>query len=392
MVLQLSACVAGGASRSADPLLGSSGIGASCRHHSRWIGHGILSRMKNIVFCPGTPDMRCRSGRGGGPARLSRGRHTCGTCGRRVATRQSPPSDAATAAQDACSRQSASADTAASYRDRKRNCGIEPSERTLAAVRTNRDVLLRQREHMAAPISGEGGMDRRGAALKSDWQRQQRWLQQMEHFVPEGMALNARWARSDEMLLTLEGMSESSSECCDAQIICHAADSGDETTPHYRTNHEFDCEDCGEQIESQEFARYIAPGAGGRPPRLVMPDMEKFAGHATRSRELFNAILSSNALIDANERLDEFLTRGGADDVITGDMNAGDLREGETGIRLMDELPRSAEPGKAIIQSWAVVDSHEGKRLHYSSPAETDRNAEFEQCLRPASDLAGRLP
>ena len=57
-----------------------------------------------------------------------------------------------------------------------------------------------------------------------------------------------------------------------------------------------------------------------------------------------------------------------------------------------DELQASAKPGEAIIQGWAVVDTHEGKNLRYTSPVEIDRDAEFERCLTPSSAVTGRLP
>ena len=235
-------------------------------------------------------------------------------------------------------------------------------------------------------------MGHRDASLRSNWKQQAQWLEQADRFAPDGMVLNARWKRDDDMILTLEGPSESASECCDA-TICPRTETNDATAPHFRDTYIFDCDDCGSRIEPHEFARYTAKkSGGGRPPQLVMPLMDEFIAHATKSRDLLEGVLVSNALVDANERLDEFLKLGGSDDVITGDLAAASMQDGTTGIRLMDELQASTKPGEAIIQGWAMVDTHEGKNLHYTTPVEVDRDDGFEQCLRPAADFADRLP
>ena len=348
--------------------------------------------MSSTSFCPGTGSASCRSGRGGGPARLAQGRHICGTCSRRAETRAvSTSQSAAAAALAARPHQPSLADAANSYRERKRNVGIEPSGRTLLAVRTYVHYERQRKEHLGANVPREAGRGRRGAPLRSDWKQQVQWLDQMDRSAPDGMVLNAYRQRNGDMVLTFEGPFVSSSECCDAPIR-RRAESGDETTPHSRSNCVFNCDDCGEWIEPHEFARYTAKKSGGHPPRLVMPLMDEFTAHAIKSRGLLKGVLVSDALVDANERLDEFLKLGGSDDVITGDLDAVGMREGTTGIRLMDELQASTKPEKAIIQGWTVVDTHEGKTLHCTSLVEVDRDAGFERCLRPASDFADRLP
>lgn len=348
--------------------------------------------MNSLGFCPGTAGASCRSGRGGGPARLARGRRVCGNCSRRAATGTQQDSRAAAALVDRPSH-AALADTARSYRERKQKRGVEPTDRTLEAVRTYVECERQRKEHLDTTVSAEIGMGRRAAPVRRDAKQQVEWFGLMDTAVPEGMVLNAVWQRNDEMALTIKGVSASCSECCDAPINLRAADSGDETTPHYRTNHEFGCEECGDQLETHEFAWFVAKRSGkGRPPQLVMPDIGAFADHAVKSRDLLQSVLASDALVDANERLDEFLERGGADDVITGELSVADLREGETGIRLVDEAGANPKPGKEIIQGWAVVDSDSGKNLHFTSTAEAARDSEFEGCLRDASDLGGRLP
>lgn len=265
----------------------------------------------------------------------------------------------------------------------------------MAAFEADRATNKQHSDHLGSSIPGEEGRRSRvsfGAPpLWSTSEQQAEWCKQTDTDLPEGMHLNALLHQNGDLYLEAECAPSSESDCCQAPLASTVDNRIDGNAAFGRNLMCYCCEECGETVDPALVAHYIAPGKGN-PPKRVMPDMTAFCQHAERSRDLLDAVVATDALVTANERLDEFVSAGGADDVITGELDAANLHEGEHGIRLMGEMTRSTTPGKVIIQGWAVVDSHRGKDLLYTTPVEVDRTPDFERCLKDKPMTAGQLP
>ena len=293
--------------------------------------------------------------------------------------------------QQSGSAQQAASRAASSYLHRKRRSGTEPSARTLAAVRGYVVADMRRKDHLGSSVAGERNDSSR--PMFRDPDSRLRWFEVADRSVPEGMILNAAWRRDGKLALTVEGPGVSRSECCDAEVVVRDVDPGDDTIPHRRVNCDFGCDECGDIVESHEFARFAGGIISARRTSLYrMPEIDDMVSYAEKSRDLLRDMLAGDALVAANERLDEFVAHGGSDDVVVGEIDPEGLRDGATGIRLVDDPASAAPPDRALVQGWTVIDTQDGKQLHCTPATDVSRTAEFERCLASAADLAGRLP